>query len=249
MATSHETLANGNGNGGSKEAIGRSDVEVRFANFENEKDIEAVTAIWAEEDVIPHLASVAPELSPRDFKKFRAKLPELMPNVPVDPNEVIIATKKEVGEYLKSKDPSKSRLLIAQSVGPKPEVLGTVLVEKPGGGITYVSVAKLAVSEKARRKGVGSALIKSATAFGLGKVEDGGWAYSGASAGIIQVAGSEKPQTLFQRNRYQVQATRPNGCISWDFETDKFVSRDVLLVILDGANYKADPAFLPKKAA
>lgn len=243
----------GNGNGGDlgkpREIIQQTPVEVRFADLESDRDIEAVTDLFGQSSVIEHLAGIAPTVTSRNIKKFRERLPELMPDLNIDPNEIIIATKTEIGAYFRSKDKSKARLLIAQSVGPNPEILGAVMAEKPGGGITYVSVAKLAVSEKARKRGVGSVLVKAASALALCRVEDGGWGYSGASGGIIQVSGSEKPQSLFQRNKYIVQATRPNGCIGWDNKTGQFVPRDVILVILDGANYKPDPSCLPKKAA
>lgn len=250
MSTAERRPGNGNGaNSKPKEILQQSPIEVRFADFENDRDIAAVAGIFGQATVIEHLSGVAPATTPRKIAEFRKRLPELMPGINVNPNEIIIATKKEIGDYFRSKDRSKAQLLIAESVGPNPEVLGTVMVEKPGGAITYASVAKLAVSEKARRHGIGSGLVKAATALALCKVEDGGWGYSGASAGIIQVSGSEKPQNLFQRNNYIVQATRQNGCISWDNETGLFIARDVLLVMLDGAKYKPDQSFLPKKAA
>lgn len=121
-------------------------------------------------------------------------------------------------------------------------------MEKPGGGIAIASISKLAVSEDAREKGVGSALVKAATAIALCRVEDGGWGYTGASAGIIRVSGSERPQGLFERNGYFVQTTRPKGCIGWDNASGLFVYRNVLLVHLNGESYKSDPSLLPKPA-
>lgn len=246
-ATTGATI--GNGGTASKENLRPSAIEVRLADLGTDKDIKAITGIFGQASVIEHLSGVAPVGTSRNIERFRKKLPELMPGIDVDANEVIIATEKEIGNYFRYKDPTKTKLLIAQSIGSDPKILGTVTVEKPGGGIAIASISKLAVSEDAREKGVGSALIQTATAFALCKVEDGGWGYRGASAGIIQVNGSERPQRLFLRNRYLVQATRPNGCIGWDNKLGQFVYRDVLLVHLNGENYTSDPSFLPKKAA
>ncbi len=237
------------GNGGVlPEILKPASIEVRFVDLKTDRDIKAITSIFGQSSVIEHLAGIAPVKTSRNIGRFRQRLPELMHGISVDPNEIIIATETEIGNYFKSKDPSKAKILVAESAGPNPKILGTIMVEKPGGGITTVSIAKLAVSENARGKGVGSALIKAATAIALSKVENGGWGYKGASAGIIQVSGSEKPLRLFQGNKYVVQETRPNSCISWDNDSSLFVHRDVLLVYLNGENYKSDPSLLPKTA-
>ncbi len=237
---------NGERIGEPKEGLAKSNIEVRLADLGKDRDIGAITAIFGQDSVIEHLAGIAPSVTPRNIKRFREELTELMPDVAVDPSEIIIATKKEIGDYLRAKDPSRSGVLIAESVGPNPEILGTIMVEKPGGAITIASVSKLAVSEEARGKGIGSALIKAATAVALCDTREGGWGYAGASAGIIVVTGSERPQRLFGRQGYQVQATRKNGCLGWANAQGLFVARDVLLVQLDSRNYTHDPNSLPK---
>lgn len=230
------------------ENLSRSNVEFRFADLENEKVVAAIAVIFGQKSTIEHLSGIAPTQTPKKIDRFRRRLPELMPNINIDPSEVFTATTREIGAYFRAKDQSKTRVIIAQSTGPNPEILGTITVEKPVGADTYVLVSKLAVSEKAREKGVGDGLIKSANALALCKVEEGGWGYSGATATIIQVRGGEKAQLAFKKNGYDLQGTRPNGTTSWDNNIGEFVPRDRVLIQLDGSHYKPDLAYLPKAA-
>jgi len=220
--------------------------EVRTANLET--DLDSITAILSQESVIEHLAAIAPIKTRRNIDKFRSKLSEKMPGINIDPAEIIIATKTEIGAYFKSKDSSKSRLLVAESVGQKPEVVGIIEVSKPSGGEMFAGISKLAVAEKARGKGVGDSLIKAANALALCSVEQGGWGCQGAVAGVIQVSDHEKTEFLFTKNNYALYPNRPDFCISWSNADDMFTMRSVRAMWLARKNFTPDPRDLPKSA-
>lgn len=234
-----------------KEALSQLSVEFKIADLANEKVLHAIAIIFGQDSVIQHLSAIFPPpektKTPRNIDLFRKRLPSLMPGIVIDPDEIFRATTEDIKAYFKAKEPSKTKVIVAESIGPNPEILGTVTVEKPGGAVAIAHISKLAVTEKARGKGIGEGLIKTATVFALCPIEEGGWGYLGVEANIIQIPGGEKPQTAFQRNGYLVQGTR-HGHISWDNARDEFVPRTVLLVYLDGSNYKPDLTYLPKSA-
>lgn len=234
-----------------KEPLNGSRFEIRLADLE--RDARAIAKIWSQRSVIGHLSGIAPVDTNRDIKRFREDPSRYISGTPVEPNEIIIASEDDVKRFLKSQDPSKTKILVA--VGSDSKVHGTLVVEKVGKAVTYAGLSRLAVDEDSRGKKVAMLLATSGIAIALCKPEDGGWGYYGVSAGIIMLPGSEKPISLFKklgfkvgRNEVGEEDVRRNGCVSWSNDAGLFVPRDVKIMALDADNYNPDPKCLAKLA-
>lgn len=211
------TGADKNGGGSFKEDL-QTSVEIRLADLE--KDAVAVAKIFNEPGVIEHLSGVAPAQTKRNIKRFREEIKEKMPDISVEV-PVLIAVGEEIKEYYTKS--ANSELFVAVDAG---KVVGTITLEKGGIGILWGQISRLAVSESARGKGIGTKLLQAANDRMFNEL-----GYRGASAGIIrQVKGDTIPFHLFEVKGYVGASTSKDICLGWSIEEDKFVYRNSLRV-------------------
>lgn len=237
-------ISNGgrNGSGVPKEIPASAAVEVRLVDFE--KDITALTEIFNQQSITPHLSGFAPAIVPEgiDIGKFQKKLMREHPYL----GKLYKATEEGIREYFEERK-SSSILLVAEMDS---KVVGTITIDLPApGGMANGMVGKWAVSEKTRKKGikgVGWKLLNVATANILGESRKGGLGLMAAQAGIIQISGWDKPMRIFTETGYKPQGVLRDNCVSWDYDQGKFLFRDVMSVRLEvnDSRYKVDPSLL-----
>lgn len=236
-------ISNGAGNNSkSPENLKAANVEVRSVDFE--KDIPALTEIFNQQSITPHLSGFAPAIVPEgiDIERFQKKLMREHPNL----GKLYKATEKGIKEYFEERRLS-SILLVAEMDS---EVVGTITIDLPApGGMANGMVGKWAVSEDTRKKGikgVGWKLLNVATANILGESKKGGLGLMATQAGIIQISGWDKPMRIFTETGYKPQGVFRDNCVSWDYGQGKFLFRDVMAVRLEvnDSRYKVDQSLL-----
>lgn len=210
----------GNGHGRSPKEELFQIIEVRLADLE--KDAAAIAQIFSEPGIIEHLSGVAPAMTKRNIKTFRLNIKEKMPDITLTDIPILIARPEEIKAVYS--DTRSRELLVA--VDEKDKVVGTITVEKGGVGILWGQVSRLAVSENAKGKGIGTKLLQAADNRMFNEL-----GYRGASAGIIRgINGDGIPFHLFEKEGYFGTGTQKDICLGWSNEEDKFVYRNSLRV-------------------
>lgn len=206
----------GNGGAVKPEVAINSIVEIRPADLE--KNAPAVARIFSQPRTIEHLSGIAPSVTRRDIPRFRKNIQNLMPDVNLQ-TPIIIAVRDEIEAYYVAN--ASAELYVAVDTTGK--VIGTVTLERSGAGIVWMQVSRLAVSEEARGKGIGTNLLN----FANHRIDELGT--RGSSAGIIRgVEGDGIPLHLFEKVGYVAAGTLRDICVGWSNAEERFVYRNSL---------------------
>lgn len=212
-----------NGAAVAREYLIKSRFEARFADLESAEDISAITAIFNQERVLPHLSGMAPKETPPeiDIKRYARNRPEY---------NALIATEEEIQKYYQ--DRPNSYLIVGLDKRDS-RVTGTVTVDGPVGsglGILYAGISRLGVLD-AKREGLGRYLVWCAKAFIFSKKSDGGLESTAAQAGVILgVKDKDLPLNLFESEGFENKGDLHRQCVSWDYDINRFALRDVRIL-------------------
>ena len=172
-----------------------------------EKDSAAVAAIYSQDDIIIHLAGVAPSML--DEKKYQDLRNEY--------GTLIAATADGVkGYYGRHQD---EILYVAKTKDGK--VVGAVTSQPEGVGVTIVNVGRLVVDRDHRRLGVARKLVEKVRdeAFGNPQITQIG------AAILHDVDKSGVAFLFFSDLGFKLTGQVEQTCISWNPETDSFQNR------------------------
>ena len=172
-----------------------------------EKDSAAVAAIYSQDDIIIHLAGVAPGML--DEKKYQDLRNEYGP--------LIAATADGVkGYYRRHQD---EVLYVAKTDDRK--VVGVVTSQPPGVGVRIVTVGRLGVDTDYRRSGVARKLVE--------RVRDEAFKNPNISqidAAILILGGPEDSGgalSFFRKLGFTGITEASDTCISWSPKVNDFV--------------------------